>query len=159
MIHYEPIVPHHARHRYKVVQQNIASLMPYFSWCANTSFTQARCAQWVQQASALHQRKKGYFFGIWNDSQYIGEIGIDAIYTNNTTNVYYWVARNWHKKGIATNALRWFKKWVCKNHPHLKLYVRININNIGSQRVAEKAGGHPFKTKWQKGEQIKTFVL
>ena len=52
----------------------------------------------------------------------------------------YWVAREERGRGIAPRALLLLARWVVENTGAKRLQLHADVENIASQRVAEKAG-------------------
>jgi RimJ/RimL family protein N-acetyltransferase len=52
----------------------------------------------------------------------------------------YWTARDARGRGVATRALRLAARWILGHEGIERLQLRTDALNVGSQRVAEKAG-------------------
>ncbi len=52
----------------------------------------------------------------------------------------YWVASAHRGRGIAPRALRLIARWVAENTGAKRLQLHADVENVASQRVAEKAG-------------------
>jgi RimJ/RimL family protein N-acetyltransferase len=52
----------------------------------------------------------------------------------------YWTAREARGRGVATRALRLAARWILGHEGIERLQLRTDALNVGSQRVAEKAG-------------------
>jgi RimJ/RimL family protein N-acetyltransferase len=63
--------------------------------------------------------------------------GLDA----GSAEVGYWVAEEARGRGVATAATRLASAWAFESHPDLvRLQLRADVENVASNRVAEKAG-------------------
>jgi RimJ/RimL family protein N-acetyltransferase len=64
----------------------------------------------------------------WLDHEHaVGEVG-------------YWVRREARGRGIATRAVRLIARWAIRECGLRRLQLRADVDNVASQRVAEKAG-------------------
>jgi ribosomal-protein-alanine N-acetyltransferase len=67
-----------------------------------------------------------------------GNIALD--YENGVGHVSYWLAEQARGRGLATSALRVFSGWAFGNLALTELRLWTHVDNLPSQRVAERAG-------------------
>jgi RimJ/RimL family protein N-acetyltransferase len=81
-------------------------------------------------------------FAIANDNEFIGAIGIEPCRDVNryTGEIGYWIAEPFWGKGIATEAIKIFVKYIFNNYDLLKIFAHVFSSNQASTRVLEKAG-------------------
>lgn len=70
----------------------------------------------------------------------LGSIGCRMARESGIADVGYWVAPSARGKGVATTAVRALAEWVFENLHPVRLELLAHIENVASQRVAEKAG-------------------
>lgn len=98
---------------------------------------------WINETQKRINEKKAYELGIElkETGKIIGGMGICRIdAAKDSAEVGYWLGKDYWGKGIATEALDLL---ICFAFNELKLhrlYANTFIDNIGSQRVLEKAG-------------------
>ena len=137
---YNTLCPKLAKLRYLSIQQNHILLNKHFSWC-KTSYSAHDNQKDVKRMVQAFKNGDGAYFGIVIDSIYIGEIALDAIYTNTqSANVCYWISEQQQGKGFAKTALLHLKNWS-KSNTHLDyLEIRMKASNYSSEKVAISAG-------------------
>lgn len=55
----------------------------------------------------------------------------------------YWVAKEAQGHGVATRSLKLASHWILADHPIVRVYLRVNPDNLASMKVAERAGFKP----------------
>jgi RimJ/RimL family protein N-acetyltransferase len=81
-------------------------------------------------------------FAIANENEFIGAIGIEPCRDVNryAGEIGYWIAEPFWGKGIATEAVKIFVKYIFNKYDLLKIFAHVFSSNQASTRVLEKAG-------------------
>jgi RimJ/RimL family protein N-acetyltransferase len=75
------------------------------------------------------------------DGRVLGSLGVRlAGLPDGVAETGYWIAREARGRGVATRALRLAARWILGHEGIGRLQLRTDTLNVGSQRVAEKAG-------------------
>ena len=91
--------------------------------------------QWL--AERTYQGQPEFAVGIFKlDGTLVGCIGISS----NPVTTYYFLASEYWGLGYATEALNPFLSWCANEFDITEVKVGVSHNNVGSQRVLEKAG-------------------
>jgi RimJ/RimL family protein N-acetyltransferase len=84
----------------------------------------------------------GAFFAVEHNA--VGLVGSIAIHVANedaaTVEVGYWTAARARGRGLTTRALRLISRWALEELAVARIQLRADVLNLGSLRVAEKAG-------------------
>lgn len=125
---------------YEVVDQNRDHLKTFLPWAETMSSVEEE-AEFMQQMLGWVAAGKALFFFIYKKDQLIGTIDLHAWDEKvRKAEVGYWLAKSENGQGITTAAVRKLCDIAFKDYHLNKLELRANIHNIGSNRVAEKAG-------------------
>lgn len=124
------------------VRESLAELSPWMTWAHqnyslddNKAFLRKGPSEWKDGIS--------YGFAILGKKEktYLGGCGINSIHRQSgVANLGYWVRSTWTCKGIATAAAALLGKWGFKKLGLNRLEIVVAVENIRSQRVAEKLG-------------------
>ena len=83
----------------------------------------------------------GIVFAIEQNNMFIGCIDIKrAEWINGICEIGYWTMPEHRSRGFMSQALAILSKWVLLEQGFVRVEVRIAVENLSSQRVAEKAG-------------------
>ena len=113
----------------------------WMPWChANYSMDDSR--QWVESQVAAFPRGTEYEFVITRlDNRLLGGCGINHLDRPNLrANLGYWVRSSDCRRGVAVAAVKLLVAWAFANTDFCRLEVIASVENVPSQRVAEKAG-------------------
>jgi len=69
----------------------------------------------------------------------LGSIGLSPI-TNGVGEIGYWIRADARGRGVPTRALTLLVRWALARDDVERVQLRADVDNIGSRRVAEKAG-------------------
>jgi RimJ/RimL family protein N-acetyltransferase len=84
----------------------------------------------VEQAFAITDSTSG---------RILGSIGLSPI-TNGVGEIGYWIRADARGRGVPTRALTLLARWALGRDDVERVQLRADVDNIGSRRVAEKAG-------------------
>jgi RimJ/RimL family protein N-acetyltransferase len=95
----------------------------------------------ITQSQENWERGEAFNFAIIDadSGQLAGSIAMRARRFN-TGHFGYWVVPETRGRGVATEALRALCRWAIEEHDVKRLELLTDPENVGSQRVAEKAG-------------------
>ncbi|WP_086428445.1 GNAT family N-acetyltransferase [Staphylococcus cornubiensis] len=125
---------------YKVVDQNRDHLKTFLPWAETISSVEDE-KTFMQQTLILVAEGKALYFFIYKKDQLIGTIDLHAWNDKvRKAEVGYWLAKSENGQGITTAAVRKLCDIAFTDYNLNKLELRANVHNIGSNRVAEKAG-------------------
>ncbi len=83
----------------------------------------------------------GIVFAVEQDDMFVGCIDVKrAEWLNGTCEIGYWTMPEHRGRGFMSQALDILSKWVLLEQGFARAEVRIAVENLSSQRVAEKAG-------------------
>lgn len=83
----------------------------------------------------------GIVFAIERDNMFVGCIDVKrAEWLNGDCEIGYWTMPEHRGRGLMSQALGMLSKWVLLEQGFARVEVRVAVENLSSQRVAEKAG-------------------
>lgn len=101
-----------------------------------------------------HKRARGetYSYGIFFDEEFVGHISLMHAKEGERPEIGYWVSKEYSGKGITTRAAIALTKFTFEVLGLESIVIRADVNNLGSNKVAEKTG-YSFVGKEEKGER------
>lgn len=123
--------------------ESVADVSPWMPWC-HPGYAESDALTWIQMTLDGHRAGSMYDFAIVDDARrYLGGCGINQInHAMGVANLGYWVRSSATGRGIAPAAVRQLIPWAFSNTSLQRLEIVAAIDNIRSQRVAEKVGAH-----------------
>jgi len=100
-------------------------------------------ARWFvnDHATKTQEAGTGIIFAIDHAGDFIGCIDVKrAEWINGECEIGYWTMPEHRGHGYMAQALDILSRWVLLSQGFTRTYVRVAVENIASQRVAEKAG-------------------
>ncbi len=96
----------------------------------------------VEQRMAAAPNGTGAAFAVVDESdRLLGSVSLFRIDWDRSLGVVaYWLAPESRRKGIATRAVNTLSEWAFGTLGLARLELRVDIRNVDSQRVAERAG-------------------
>ena len=127
---------------YEAVRESVAEVSPWLPWChQNYSIEESR--EFIGSRELTSQGGEWYSFGIFEKvgDRFLGGIGINFINrVHQMANLGYWVRTSAAGRGVATVATRLAAKFGFEQLGLQRIEIVAAVDNIPSQRVAEKAG-------------------
>lgn len=127
---------------FEAVRESIAEVGRWLPWChENYSIEETR--QFILSRASSSQADEWYSFGIFehDGGRFLGGVGINFINrVHQLANLGYWVRTSAAGRGSATIATRAVAKFGFENLGLQRIEIVSAVDNIASQRVAEKAG-------------------
>ena len=127
---------------FEAVRESVPELSAWLPWCHadyspndSTAFVNSRDAEW----------EKGEHYSFMTFDLHIGEflggVGLNFINrVHNFANLGYWVRSSRTGRGIASAATRLIARFGLEELKFQRLEILTAVDNLASQRVAEKAG-------------------
>ena len=102
-------------------------------------YTRFDAEVWLMEACNQYTETN---FAIANNQELIGAIGINPQEDVNrfSAEIGYWLAESFWGKGIVTDALRVFTKYVFENFDLIRIFANVFEGNIASEKVLLKVG-------------------
>jgi ribosomal-protein-serine acetyltransferase len=121
--------------------ESSAELLPWMSWF-HAGYHIRETRSWLEMQVGAFRMGTSYEFAIESDDRrYLGGCGLNQIDPlNRRANLGYWVRTTQTRRGIATAAARLTVEWAFKHTDLVRLEIIAATANVGSQRVAERAG-------------------
>ncbi len=129
-----------AENLYAAVQESREEVAPWMPWC-HPQYDLAEAAAWIDATVKGRANGSFYDFAIVAGDQFAGACGINQINRlDRVANLGYWVRTSLTGQDIASNAVRQLIDWAFDNTNLNRIEIVAAVDNIASQRVAEKAG-------------------
>jgi RimJ/RimL family protein N-acetyltransferase len=126
----------------EAVLESKAELSRWMPWC-HPGYCRQDAVTWVESRPNAWERNEEKGFVIVNsDGRLLGTCGIHHIdLRNQFGEIGYWVRSSATRQGVATEAVRRACQWAFEEGDLHRIEIVVSVENIASQRVAEKAGG------------------
>ncbi|MCA9186555.1 MAG: GNAT family N-acetyltransferase [Planctomycetales bacterium] len=123
------------------VTESKADLSPWMMWC-HENYSRQDAVTWVEGRPGAWERNESWSFLVVEPcGQLLGTCGIHRIdLLNGVGELGYWVRSSMIGQGIATIATRKLCQWAFAEKGMHRIEIIMSVENIASQRVAEKAG-------------------
>ena len=128
---------------YKAIRESIKEMYPWLPWC-HPDYTMDDSSTWVLDQKEAWDMDREYNFVIVDlrTQDLVGGVGLDQINrTNLMANLGYWVRTSRAGLGAATTSAILAAKYGFEELDLRRIEIVAAVDNIGSQRVAEKTGG------------------
>jgi ribosomal-protein-serine acetyltransferase len=126
----------------EAVRESIAEVSPWLPWChENYSIEDSR--EFVSTRGKSAADGEWYSFGVFEreSGRFLGGVGLNFINrVHMMANLGYWVRSSSVGRGVATSATRLAARFGFEELGLQRIEIVAAIENIASQRVAEKAG-------------------
>jgi ribosomal-protein-serine acetyltransferase len=127
---------------FEAARESIAEVSPWLPWChENYSIEETR--EFIASRELASQGGEWYSFGIFekDGGRFLGGVGINFINrVHQMANLGYWVRTSAAGRGVATSATRLAARFGFEQLGLQRIEIVAAVDNIPSQRVAEKAG-------------------
>ena len=121
--------------------ESIDEIFPWLPWC-HPGYTAEEAETWVKHCDAACRDGAEYTFAITDSStRFVGGCGLNQLRPDHRiANLGYWVRTSATRHGVATAAVRRLADFAFRETNLLRLEIVAAVDNVPSQRVAEKAG-------------------
>ncbi|MBU1111945.1 MAG: GNAT family protein [archaeon] len=102
-----------------------------------------KAKKYLKKIISENKTKKGRskdIFIIEVGGKAVGEIGLEEILPELRAKLFYWIGKDYRKKGIVTEAVKLIAKHGFEKHKLRRIYAWGRTYNKASARVLEKAG-------------------
>ena len=127
---------------YEAVRESIPEVSKWMPWC-HPDYSIEETKIWVKSQLEAWKNHEEFSFCIIDsdNNNFLGGCGLNQFNrAHNFANLGYWVRSSETKKGIATIATKLVAKFGFEILHLSRLEILTAVDNIASQRVAEKAG-------------------
>jgi len=125
---------------YEAVRESISEVSRWLPWChENYSIEESR--QFISSRDS--QGDEWYSFAVCDQAseKFLGEVGLNFINrVHQFANLGYWVRSSATQRGVATAATRLAAQFGFEHLGLHRIEIVAALDNLASQRVAEKAG-------------------
>jgi ribosomal-protein-serine acetyltransferase len=127
---------------YSAVIASRSELSPWMPWC-HEEYSRAETAEWIEgRPTAWTRNEEWSFLIVGENDTVLGGCGIHRLdLKNGVGELGYWVRTPSTRQGIATEATRQLCRWAFSEARLRRIEILASVENLRSQRVAEKAGG------------------
>ena len=157
----EPTKGEHAGALWNAIERSLPELRRWMSWAASTS--PQRVSEFAQRAEAGWERWDNWEFVVVFDGEIVGSLGLnryDEMWR--TANLGYWIRSDVSGRGIATEAAGVVVRFAFELVDLNRLELVADVDNLASQRVAEKVGfqkeGIKREGTWIGGRGVDVFA-
>lgn len=137
-INLEQLTPADAAAYFALIEDNREYLSEFLPWVHETRSVEDRLA-YINTEIQYRVDKRRYGYGIKYNGAPIGHISIMHL-QDNSPEIGYWIAQKYSGKGFTTLVVRAITKFAFDELNIKTLTIRADPSNVGSNRVAEKAG-------------------
>ena len=103
--------------------------------------TEAAAAEWIRAGLEWWPRGVARFaVTVPPSERCVGQIGIQLELAARRAEAFYWLDRRARGQGLAAEALDLVTRWAFGAHGVLRVQLVTMLDNVGSQRVAERCG-------------------
>jgi RimJ/RimL family protein N-acetyltransferase len=127
---------------YEAVRSSIPEVSPWMPWC-HKDYTIEESRIWVESRPEAEAQGTEYAFVIADpdDKRFLGGCGLNQFHpVFRFANLGYWIRSDHVGQGLATAATKLLARYGFDHFGLARIEILMLVNNIASQRVAEKAG-------------------
>ncbi len=126
---------------YEAAKESILDVYQWLPWC-HPDYKIEESKTWLDEQTQKQQEGTEYNFAILDDGgTYVGGCGLNQIdRKQKVANLGYWVRSSAMGQGVAVKAVKLLSSWGFKNTDLTRFEIKCAVNNVRSQRVAEKVG-------------------
>ena len=126
---------------FEAATESAAEIFPWLPWC-HPGYTLEESEEWTERCAETWEDRAEYNFAIVDQSgRFLGGCGLNQIRTDHHfANLGYWVRTSAARRGVASYAVRCLADFAFKETDLLRLEIVAAVENVASQRVADKAG-------------------
>jgi len=127
---------------YRAVRESISEISPWLPWC-HEGYSIEESRDFVATRNIRSQGDEWYSFAVLDQScgRFLGGVSINFINrVHQFANLGYWVRTSAAGRGVATRATKLAARFGFQELGLNRIEIVAAVNNIASQRVAERAG-------------------
>ena len=136
-----PLLPRDVREVFAAVRESFAELSAGMPWCT-PEYDEAGVSAYIARSNEQRQIGVSFEFGIFSeDGEFLGNCGLNELNRENKfANLGYWIRTARTRQGFATSAVHELARWGFSHTDLNRFEIVVAVDNIASQRVAERAG-------------------
>jgi ribosomal-protein-serine acetyltransferase len=121
--------------------ESVATVGPWMSW-AHEKYNREEATAWINTSRGNRERGDAAEYGVFDHAgRFLGGCGLNTLNRlHRMANLGYWIRASAEGRGYASEAARTLARLGLENGL-VRVEIVADVDNIGSQRVAEKAGG------------------
>ena len=127
---------------YEAVRESIREVSRWMAWC-HEDYTVDEASAFILAREEAWKSDQEYGFGIFNveSEEFLGGVGLSFINrVHNCGNLGYWVRTSAAGRGVASRAARLAARFGLEEIGLQRIEILAAVDNLASQRAAEKAG-------------------
>lgn len=127
---------------YEAVRESVDELAPWLPWC-HDEYSREESVEWISTRPEAWETGEAYSFAVVDvsDNTFLGGCGINQVNRRHQfANLGYWVRSRCTGAGVATRAARLGATFGFECLGLHRIEIVTAIENVASQRVAEKVG-------------------
>ena len=127
---------------FEAARESIPEMTPWMPWC-HPDYSIQESREWITSCFDNWEKGNSYNFAITNTEtgKYLGGCGINDFHRDHgVANLGYWVRTSETKKGVATMTTLLLADFGINELKLKRIEIVIDVDNVASQRVAEKSG-------------------
>ncbi|UCD10128.1 MAG: GNAT family N-acetyltransferase [Dehalococcoidales bacterium] len=127
---------------YEAARESIQEMTPWMPWC-HRDYSIQESRDWITDCFEKWKQGNAYDFAITDTStgRYLGGCGLSDFHRDQAiANLGYWVRTSETKKGVATATTLLLADFGINKLNLKRIEIVVDVDNIASQRVAEKSG-------------------
>ena len=134
----EPVTPEHVPAMWEATVASLEDLRRWMPWARGASETNSR--EFADRAEDDWLAGRDYVFAVMRDGRYLGGIGLHSYRLEGLGELGYWIRSDEARKGYTTEAGQAVVAFAFDAVGLYRLELRTGVENLASQRVAEKLG-------------------
>jgi ribosomal-protein-serine acetyltransferase len=134
----EPLTPEHVPAMWAATEASLDQLRPWMPWARQASL--ANSTEFAGQAEDQWADGVDYVFAIMLDGSYAGGMGVHSYRLEGLGELGYWIRSDLAGHGYTTEAGQAAVAFAFDAVGLYRLELRAGVENLASQRVAEKLG-------------------
>jgi RimJ/RimL family protein N-acetyltransferase len=127
---------------YEAVRESITEVSRWMPWC-HEGYTVDEASAFILSREEAWKSQNEYGFGIFDaeTGKFLGGVGLNFINrVHNCGNLGYWVRTSAAGRGVASRAARLVARFGLEEIGLQRIEILAAVDNLASQRAAEKAG-------------------
>lgn len=127
---------------YEAISSSVERVYPWLPWC-HPNYTIAETEAWLKTKPQRWDERKEFGFSIRDcQDRIVGGVGIGISSLSWSGNLGYWLRTGYTGKGYATEATKLLAQFGVRQLQLKRIEIVAAVENIFSQRVAERAGAY-----------------
>ena len=134
----EPVTAEHAPAMWEATERSLPELTTWMPWARHAS--EANSREFAEHAESDWLAGNDYVFAVMQNGEYLGGIGLHSYRLDGLGELGYWMRSDRTGQGLMTEAASGVVSFGFDTVHLYRLELRTGLENVGSQRVAEKLG-------------------